>query len=544
MSVLSAPASSFGLALGRFNSDDALDIAVGKSDFSEPGVTIYHNDGSGSFTAGPRYVEAGIAGDLAVADFNNDGRPDLVTSKAVLMLANSTGSFNVTDAFQLNPSTDLVVAGDLDNDGEADVVTTERQSGQALVQLAFGDAAPEDLGSYPAGDLPRSLAIADVNLDGLADVAVGNYGSSDVSILLNTGDGTLSDAVHYPAGGRVSSVAVGDFNADGVPDLLASGGSSESVNVLLGDGAGAVSMPVDTFANAPVSLVGAGDFNGDGLDDVVYTIGSDSVIVREGIGDGSFTIGFATDMPGNVTRFVIEDLSGDGVPDIAATSHNTSSIGVMFCNGDGTFQDVFQVPLGVVPIGITAADMNGDDVIDLITANRDDMSIAILHGLGDGDFDAPVIRAIDGDPTDVQAADVNRDGSPDLVLVYDGPSGLALLLSDGAGGFLPASPYAPGVRVDTARAADLNADGAPDLCGLSSTEGVWTLMISCDPCVADLSEPFGVLDFSDVTAFLVAFATCDPPRGYRAASWRVRFLRCHRLPGRLWRGVPVAPFIP
>ena len=46
---------------------------------------------------------------------------------------------------------------------------------------------------------------------------------------------------------------------------------------------------------------------------------------------------------------------------------------------------------------------------------------------------------------------------------------------------------------------------------LSSTEGLWTLMISCDPCVADLSEPFGVLDFSDVTAFLVAFATCDPP---------------------------------
>ena len=46
VSVLSTPASPLGLALGLFDSDDSLDIAVGHIDLSEPGVTIYHNDGT------------------------------------------------------------------------------------------------------------------------------------------------------------------------------------------------------------------------------------------------------------------------------------------------------------------------------------------------------------------------------------------------------------------------------------------------------------------------------------------------------------------
>src|SRR6266849_4211060 len=68
--------------------------------------------------------------------------------------------------------------------------------------------------SYPVGTGPTVIVVGDFNGDGKADLAVANGGSNDVSILLNNGDGTFASAVNYAVtsvGGPVS-VALGDFN--------------------------------------------------------------------------------------------------------------------------------------------------------------------------------------------------------------------------------------------------------------------------------------------------------------------------------------------
>jgi len=44
----------------------------------------------------------------------------------------------------------------------------------------------------------------------------------------------------------------------------------------------------------------------------------------------------------------------------------------------------------------------------------------------------------------------------------------------------------------------------------ANSADVFTHAITSNPCVADLAEPFGVLDFSDVVAFLTAFGSGDP----------------------------------
>jgi hypothetical protein len=76
--------------------------------------------------------------------------------------------------------------------------------------------------SYPTGNSPRMVAVADYNGDGHLDLATINYGDQTISILLGTGTGTFSAHTDTPTkqAGCVSVVA-GDLRNKGLIDLVA-----------------------------------------------------------------------------------------------------------------------------------------------------------------------------------------------------------------------------------------------------------------------------------------------------------------------------------
>ena len=73
---------------------------------------------------------------------------------------------------------------------------------------------------FPAGDYPRSVAVADLNGDGAPDLVTANAGSDDVSVLLGSGVGTFEPQQRFAAGNGPLSVAVADLDGDGAPDLV------------------------------------------------------------------------------------------------------------------------------------------------------------------------------------------------------------------------------------------------------------------------------------------------------------------------------------
>jgi hypothetical protein len=204
------------VAVGDFNGDGKLDLAV--ADYGSSSVSVLLGNGDGSFQAQRTFAAGNYPHSLAVGDFNGDGHLDLATSTGKILLGNGDGTFQAPTTFAAVGGS-AVAVGVFTGDGDLDLAVTgpgipNRGVG---VYLGNGDGtfqAPR----YNLVDLfPNALAVADFNGDGIPDLAVS--GNSSVGVLLGNGDGTLQTADDYPAGPKPTAVVSGDFNGDGFPDL-------------------------------------------------------------------------------------------------------------------------------------------------------------------------------------------------------------------------------------------------------------------------------------------------------------------------------------
>src|SRR5262249_22045800 len=122
------------------------------------------------------------------------------------------GSFRLTTAFTptsppLAPladgsGTSWVAAGDLNADGNPDIVVANRVDDTVKVFLGSGDGTFELPQTYSAGQRTWTVTIADANGDGKQDILTVNKGDNSISILANNGDGTFQPQAVIPVGSR------------------------------------------------------------------------------------------------------------------------------------------------------------------------------------------------------------------------------------------------------------------------------------------------------------------------------------------------------
>lgn len=246
-------ATAAGLAHGDLTLDGRPDVIACQRGVSR--VVLLRNittlgGGPPAFTTLNVTSGAGPRG-AAIADFNGDGKNDLVTangsSSTITITLNATapgGAVNLptgTDfATDLNPSSVAVL--DYNGDGKLDIVTANQGASNVTFYRNTtppGSMTPVFNGriEFPTGTGPAGLAVRDVNGDGRPDVVTTALDVDQVSILLNNtppggGQAFFNTITSSPVGDGPEGVAIGDFNGDGRPDIAAAAKLGSVVSVI------------------------------------------------------------------------------------------------------------------------------------------------------------------------------------------------------------------------------------------------------------------------------------------------------------------------
>jgi hypothetical protein len=335
---------------------------------------------------------------IAVADFNQDGKPDLAVAANVrlyVMLSQGDGTF----------------------------------ASAAGSPVSIPSPPYDDFGSPHVGP----ITVGDFNHSGHAGVAVTEIQNEAAVILLGNGNGTfdLSSAAFANSPGAPSSaIAAADFNADGNLDLALINSIDGLSQVVLGYGKGAFNS-AGSFPNGSGTAVG--DFNGDGKLDVAV-VTSSGVTISLGNGDGRFSGATQSPFPAgsSLSAALAGDFNGDGKLDLAVTDQNGNNVSILLGNGDGTFQQPTKIAVGNQPAAMAVGDFNNDGRLDIATANYGDGTVTLLLGKGDGTFTqaSGSPYAVGAGPYSIEAADFNGDGKLDLAVAngLDGAGSVSILL--------------------------------------------------------------------------------------------------------------------
>jgi hypothetical protein len=241
-----------------------------------------------------------------------------------------------------------VAVGDFNNDGNLDAAVLAAGS-PGLVAIFLGDGTGNltESTSYTVGNQGpggySNIAVAKLHGGGKLDLVVTNGNDNTVSVLLGNGDGTFQPQVaystgSYPTGNNPQWVAIADVNKDGHLDLVTAD-SGQGISVLLGMGNGTFRAPL-FYANVngyQANGVAIADLNGDGNLDVVTAAQVGLVNVFLGNGDGTFQPAVGYSVP-SATTIAIANLNGAKKLDLIVADFVESTTWVLLGNGDGTFK--------------------------------------------------------------------------------------------------------------------------------------------------------------------------------------------------------------
>lgn len=565
-------AAPLSVRTADFNGDGKQDIVTANRDANSISVILSGDDPA--FALHTDYAAGTAPTSLVVANLIGSAAPDILcvnntSANLSLFQGNGDGTFAPAVSLGLLSTSAPIdaAAGDLDGDGDNEIVTADSGTNSISIFKNNGagfDAVPVIL---PVGNFPRAVLLVDLNKDGKLDIVVVNRNSDTVSVLLANAVG-FAAAVAVPTGENPRQAEPIDVDGDSDVDLVVTNPTGKSISILINNGAGDFSAGATINLDALPSRCDSGDFNGDGKTDLAMVMFSTvegnpalgQTTVLYGNGTGGFPTMRSYGLGGAAQDLVVADMNGDARPDIVAADAGGNNATILAGRAGGAFASDERISTGQQPREVAPGDLDKDGDLDLVVISQTDKKVRTYKNDGAGGFslgseiilegtprgvavgllnadDIPdvavsQITGTDGvrifpgkgdatllatgatiamagrDPRSLAIGDVNKDGKRDIVTGDSNKDQISVLLGDGAGAFAAPTSFDCGNFPMNVNLLDTNADGNLDVVFLSRNDPDSTTDQAEPRVVRVLGKGNGTFD----TTTILRVATGADPR--------------------------------
>ncbi|MDC8003712.1 T9SS type A sorting domain-containing protein [Aureisphaera galaxeae] len=366
--------------------DTDIDIIIGvNSNFGN--LIWYENlDGNGTFGPANVILNDSRAGTISTGDIDGDGDLDVVYTRdfnlgKLYWIANIDGNGNfgeaqVLDSYSSDGFSSACLA-DLDDDGDLDIAYTYNNNVSWIENLDGNGNFGDELTISELSIQTTFCSVGDFNGDSKLDIVASSYIDDKIAWYENLGDGIFGPQnIITNVANDTRMIAVGDIDNDG--DLDVASASSQDDKIVWyrnRDGNGDFGLPISILKNGDVfSSVDFADLNGDGEMDIVASSFLDNEIAWYPNQNGAFnfqTQHIINNYVGNPTHVYTLDFDHDGDPDIVTFSNfQQETIWLENLNGHGNFglpQILIDTEFNIEDF--LMEDLNGDGNLDFIYRN-------------------------------------------------------------------------------------------------------------------------------------------------------------------------------
>jgi len=252
-----------------FDGDGDVDIAIAdNAGGGADAILLYQNNGGWNFTLAATKSLTAPTDHMAVGDWDGDGDPDI----GIVSAAGSYAGFIINN---LPTNLGLTTYGvvnlfgaeffDIESDGDLDLLFLNASGVlNALRSDGFGNFSGVLNFGGPFENGATNFATGDLNGDGNADVVVSEPVASQVAIIQNNGGLSYSRPPGYSVSHIPGHLAVGDIDGDGDLDIVATATSTDSVIVVRNNGSLTLSQQSSAYTSGVPIKPQLADVDSDG----------------------------------------------------------------------------------------------------------------------------------------------------------------------------------------------------------------------------------------------------------------------------------------